>query len=138
MNALLKILSVLLLLFNTIGAVYGGLHLILHPDGSSIGLSLDWLKHSPFDSYLIPGFVLLLANGLFGLFVLWQVLSGRKSAAFYVLIQGCLLTGWILIQILMLQSVYFLHYISGSVGLVLIISGFLMWRIGNPSNSTSS
>lgn len=138
MNALLKLLSVLLLLFNTIGAVYGGLHLILHPDGSSIGLTLDWLKHSPFDSYLIPGFVLLLANGLFGLFVLWQVLLGRKSAALYVLIQGCLLVGWILIQILMLQIVYFLHYILGSVGLVLIISGFLMWRIGNPPNSKSS
>jgi hypothetical protein len=80
MNAFLKIASVVLLLFNGIGAVYGGLHLLLHPDGSSIGLSTDWLKHSPFDSFFIPGLVLFLVNGVFNFFVLWLLVSNKPKS----------------------------------------------------------
>jgi amino acid permease len=69
-KAFLKILTVLLLLFNGIGAIYGGGNLILHPDGSSIELSPDWLKHTPFRDYLIPGIILFIANGLLSVFVL--------------------------------------------------------------------
>jgi hypothetical protein len=128
MNAFLKIASVVLLLFNGIGAVYGGLHLLLHPDGSSIGLSTDWLKHSPFDSFFIPGLVLFLVNGVFNFFVLWLLVSNKPKSGPYVLAQGALLSGWILIQIMMLQAVYFLHYTLGGVGLALMLLGYLLWR----------
>jgi hypothetical protein len=42
---------------------------MLHPDGSSIEMSLDWLQHTPFQDYLIPGIILFIANGLFSIFV---------------------------------------------------------------------
>ncbi len=35
MKTLLIVVSILLLLLNGIGALYGGYHLITHPDGSS-------------------------------------------------------------------------------------------------------
>jgi hypothetical protein len=128
MKTVLKILSVVLLLFNGIGAIYGGLHLLLHPDGSSLGISTDWLKHSPFDSFFIPGLVLFLVNGLFDFFVLWQMVSNKPESGLYVLAQGTVLCGWILIQILMLQTVYFLHYTLGGIGLALVFLGYVLRR----------
>jgi hypothetical protein len=124
----LKIVSLALLLFNGIGAFYGGLHLLMHPDGSSLGLSTDWLKHSPFDSFFIPGLVLFLVNGVFSFFVLWQVVFNKPGSGLYVLAQGAVLSGWILIQIIMLQTVYFLHYTLGAVGLALMLTGYFIWR----------
>jgi hypothetical protein len=42
-----------------------------------------------------------------------------------VLAQGAILTGWIIIQILLIQTIYPLHIIMGSVGIALIVIGWL-------------
>lgn len=125
MKAFLKILTAVLLLFNGIGAIYGGGNLILHPDGSSIDLSQEWLKHTPFSDYLIPGIVLFIANGLSSMFVLATLLLNHRNFHRLVLAQGVILVGWIVIQILLIQTIYFLHGILGAVGLALIILGWL-------------
>jgi ABC-type proline/glycine betaine transport system permease subunit len=70
MKTFLTITAALLLLFNAIGALFGGWNLITHPDGSSLQMSLDFLKKTPFHTYLIPGIILFVANGLFSIFVL--------------------------------------------------------------------
>lgn len=119
-----KVTSIVLLVFNLIGAFYGGINLILHPDGSSIGLSLDLLKQSPFSDFLIPGILLLAANGLFGLVVLLTILINHRNYPRFVMAQGVILTGWIVIQVWMLQSIFFLHYVLGSVGIGLLLLGW--------------
>lgn len=123
MNLIPKTIASLLLLFNGIGAIYGGWNLMLHPDGSSLGITTEWLQHSPFDNFLIPGIVLFVVNGLLSLFVLMAVILNYRFSANLILAQGILLSGWILIQIMMLRIVNFLHVTLGSVGILLIIIG---------------
>lgn len=123
MKVFLKIITSLLLLINGIGAIYGGGNLILHPDGSSIQLSIHWLQHTPFNNYLIPGIILFIANGLLSVFVFIALLLKHKNYPWLVMAQGAILTGWIVIQILLIQTIYFLHIILGSVGIALIVLG---------------
>ncbi|MBK8555204.1 MAG: hypothetical protein IPL65_05270 [Lewinellaceae bacterium] len=117
--------SVVLLLFNLIGAFYGGINLILHPDGSSIALSLALLKYTPFNDYLIPGVILLSTNGIFCTFVLLKVLQSSKNYGRLVLVQGMLLSGWIIVQILLIRTIFFLHFILGGIGICLIALGWM-------------
>lgn len=124
-----KIVSVLLLLFNLLGALYGGINLILYPDGSSIKLSLDLLKHSPFKNYLIPGIILFIANGLFCGFVLFKVLTNSKTYEKLIIAQGLILAGWIIIQIQFIRTIFILHFILGGVGVLLVVLGLLIYRI---------
>jgi len=119
-----KIASIILLLFNLIGAFYGGINLIINPNGSSIQLSLDLLKHTPFNDYLIPGVILLSANGLFCAFVLLKVLKNSRTYGRLIIAQGIILTGWIIIQILLIRTIFALHFILGGVGIFLIILGW--------------
>jgi hypothetical protein len=119
-----KALIIFLLLFNGIGAIYGGSNLILHPDGSSLGITTIWLQNSPFDNFLIPGIVLFVVNGLFSFFVLISVLFNSPMSRFLILTQGVLLIGWIVIQMIMLREVNFLHVTMGSVGVLLLVFGF--------------
>jgi len=125
MKFFLKVITSLLLLINGIGAIYGGSNLILHPDGSSIQLSLQWLQHTPFHNYFIPGIILFIANGLLSMFVFMALLLKYKNYPWLVIAQGVVLTGWIVIQILLIQTVYFLHIILGSFGIALILLGIL-------------
>lgn len=55
-----------LLLFLGIGALGGGLGLIISPSGKLMGgLPLSGLQNSPFTDFLIPGIILFLVLGLF-------------------------------------------------------------------------
>lgn len=116
----------LLLLFNGIGALYGGWSLITRPDGSRLQLSLDLLEQTPFDNYLIPGIILFVGNGLCSLAVFVVMMLNIKVYSWLVILQGAVLTGWIVIQMILIQTVYFLHIILGSVGLLLFVCGWVM------------
>ena len=125
MKIFLKTIIGVLLVFNTAGALYGGGNLILHPDGSSIQLSLDWIKNTPFHNYLIPGIILFLVNGLFGVFVITIMIINHTRYSFWVVAQGFLLLAWIVIQIMLIQTVYFLHFIMAGVGFLLMLFGWI-------------
>lgn len=61
---MLRWLLILLLLFNALGAYYGSYMLLLDPSGEAIQMADGILEGSPFSSFLIPGIILLLVNGL--------------------------------------------------------------------------
>lgn len=121
-----KIIAILLLLFNGVGAIYGGGNLILHPDGSSLGITIEWLRYSPFNDFLIPGIVLFLVNGILSFVVIIFILINFRHYRMLVIAEGVLLSGWIVIQMFLLRTVNNLHIIMGSTGLLLIIIGKLL------------
>jgi hypothetical protein len=128
MRTTLKILTAILLLINAMGAFYGGWNLIVHPDGSSLQMSLDWLQYSPFSDYMIPGIILFIVNGLFGIFVFGTILFRHRLYPWFVIAQGMILSGWIIIQMLMVRSVVGIQLLFGSIGLLLILLGWALIR----------
>lgn len=127
MTKALRFTAILLLLFNGIGALYGGGLLIIDPTGGKLQLPLSYLQHAPFKDYLIPGIVLFLGNGVLSCIVGFLTFTHHKRYAHFIILQGGILTGWILIQVLMVQTVYQLHYVMGAVGLALIGIGSLIF-----------
>jgi len=128
MKLFLTILAIALLLFNGGGAFYGGFSFIMHPDGSGLKMSLDYLKHTPFNNYLIPGIILVIANGFLSFTAIVALIFKFQKSAWFVLVQGIVLTGWIVIQIFMIQTVDIFHYILGSVGVILIVLGWFLTK----------
>jgi hypothetical protein len=126
MKIFLKTFVSVLLLVNGIGALFGGWNMITHPDGSSLKMPLEMLQHSPFLDYFIPGIILLTANGLFSLFTLVALLLKNHLYPKLIVAQGVILAGWILIQCIMLQAVHFLHILFWCIGVMLIISGWML------------
>lgn len=125
MKTFLKIVALMLLALNGAGAFYGGWHLITHPDGSSLQMPLSYLEHSPFEDFFYPGFILFIANGLFSWFVFAAYLFRLKDYKLLVIAQGIVLTVWIATEMLMLQSIHWLHLVYGPVGLLLIMIGWM-------------
>ena len=133
MKLLLHMLAYLLLFFNGAGALFGGCNLMIHPDGSSLQLSMDWLKHTPFPDYLIPGIMLFIANGLFSVFVFIAILLKLRNYYRLVMVQGAILAGWILIQMALIRTIDFLHVLFGSIGIALFIVGWILLQHNRPS-----
>ncbi|MCK6600559.1 MAG: hypothetical protein L6Q77_01925 [Bacteroidetes bacterium] len=124
MKKLLTFLTAALLFLNWTGAFFGGYHLVTNPDGSSLGLPISYLAGTPFSDYLIPGIILLAVNGFLGLTAFLFVVLGHPKAPWLIMLQGILLSGWILVQILLIQVFHPFQAIFGSIGLILFASGY--------------
>jgi hypothetical protein len=116
------------LAFLMVTAVVGAVPLILHPQGDQLHIPLSLLEHSPFRSFLIPGIILLLANGLLSFFVLYLTLRRKSGYGWWVAFQGCVLSGWIIAEVIMFRAVAWLHCLYFAVGLILIASGLALTR----------
>ena len=122
--------ALMLLLFNGIAACFGGWMLMRSPDGSAMNMTVDLLKHSPFSDYLIPGIILFIIIGLLSLAIAWLAVLKVKHFEKLIMMQGVILSGWIIVQMVMLQSINYLHILFGSVGLLLIALGLILYRRG--------
>ncbi|HSO85849.1 MAG TPA: hypothetical protein VLQ91_04815 [Draconibacterium sp.] len=131
------ILIVLLVLL-AINAFYGGISLILAPDGSLLGMQPGWLDNSPFNNYFIPGFLLLLMNGVFPLAALFGLITKNQNNTLnrlniyknrcwgwtFSLYSGIITNCWIIVQQLMAEY-FILQTIIAAVGLLILIAALL-------------
>ncbi|PBQ30555.1 hypothetical protein CNR22_01805 [Sphingobacteriaceae bacterium] len=124
----LRIAIIILLLAVAVNALMAGYSFIADPSGKGLNISIALLRHSPFHDFFIPGLILFLVNGLANIFTAMFLLNQWRNAYLFVMIQGILLTGWILVQVIMLVQFNALHAILGAVGLFFFAAG---WKLHN-------
>jgi hypothetical protein len=125
-----RIAAIVLLAFLGVGTVVGSVPMILWPRQTQWNLlPVSVLQFSPFHSFLIPGIILLLANGFLAFLVLWKVITHKSVYGLWTAFQGCVLLGWLVIECWMIRAVGSAHYFYGAIGLALIVLGFQMWRL---------
>ena len=121
------------LVFLGIGALAGGLVLIIAPDGAIIHMPTSLLARTPFTNFLIPGLILFSVNGLFPLFNAyalhkqpsWPALNplgapfGEHWSFVTTGAQGIALVIWISVELLTIGS-HWLMVFYGVVGLLII------------------
>lgn len=130
MKKIIRISVVVLLLNLSAGALYGSWIFISDPSGNKFFLSVDLLSRSPFQSYLIPGIILLIVNGLFPLFIVTSLLMRKSYYKWLLVLQGSLLSGWLSIQLLISKDFFYpvMHYYCYATGLLFILFGFLLMK----------
>jgi len=125
----IRMIVIAVLIFLSSSAWVGSAKLISDPNGNPWGvMPQSLLQHSPFHSYLIPGIVLLAANGLLALWVLYLTITRGPHLGIWIAFQGFILLGWLMVECLMVRMVIWPHYLYGGVALTLILFGFLLWR----------
>ena len=124
----LRLFSIVLLFLIGVLALAGGLRMIGDPQGKALGWSTEMLKYSPFDNYLISGFVLFVMNGMVSMSI---AIVGIKKAKYYplwIVLHGYILTCWILIQVIMIKHFNLPHLICGIAGILFIATGIFLMK----------
>lgn len=125
----LRITSISLLLFNSISALGGGAMLIIDPSGQLIQLPIQYLDHSPFSNFLIPGIILFTMNGVLSAFVAFAVLKKFKRYPLLIILQGLILAVWLSVQIIIIRDFYPpMHVTCYLVALGVIVCGSMLFR----------
>lgn len=89
----------LILVFQGLSGVIGGVGFLLDPSGSSLGIPLRWLEGSIFRDYRVPGAVLLTVLGLYPLVVTLLLQRRNAWARRGVMTVGIALVIWIGVEI---------------------------------------
>jgi hypothetical protein len=117
-----------------LNALAGGTMLIVDPQGELLGMPIEWLERTPFKTYLIPGIILLVFNGIFPFFILYGLLTkpswtwaeainiyrDKFWAWTYSLFSGIIVIIWIIVQ-QCLTHYFWLQPALISLGLLIII-----------------
>lgn len=129
----LRITAIILLFVTGINAVIAGTLFMLDPSGALMGMNTGYIRSSPFHDYLIPGIILFSAIGLYSLLIVFMTIRKHPLHPINILLQGLILCGWILIQVIMVSDFNFLHITMLVTGILLSYSGF---RLRNISEKT--
>lgn len=110
-----------LCLFTGVTAVSGGVSLLMASAGQS-----------PFEGYLLPGLVLFFIVGVGNLAA--AVLEARRVARSELVasVAGAALTGWIVMQLLLMRTVNWLHLVYFVVGISTVGGALFLWRARAP------
>ncbi len=130
--------AIALELLLAVGAIGGGMALILGPRGEILPLPVSALAGSPFDSYLVPGVILLTVLGIGPLVAAIVSWRGAAVAPLVAVAIGGALLVWLAVQIAIigfsldppLQPIYLL------LGVVILCVG-LAWWITTPPDRKS-
>lgn len=121
-----RIMAIFLLLLTGINGLVAGFLFIIAPDGAKMGMSTDYLANAPFSNFLIPGLTLFVVNGLMNIIAAIVTIKKYRRFPLLIILQGILLSGWILIQVEMVRDFNLLHTIMLSIGLCLCLLGFVL------------
>ena len=118
-----RIVAIVTLIFTGLSGVIGAIPLIANPGGEPWSFPQSLLQYSPFRSYLVPGIVLLVANGLLSLWVLRLTVGELPGFGWWVIVQGIVSLGRLIVEVAMLRLIVWPHYLYGTVAMALVISG---------------
>ncbi|MBZ0178630.1 MAG: hypothetical protein K8F36_05000 [Melioribacteraceae bacterium] len=112
-----------LVLFQGISGIFGGIGLTIDPTGESLKIPIDWLEGSPFGNYTIPGIVLLFLLGIVPVIIaigLWKKIAWSRKMSVYL---GIALLVWIVVEIAVIgyQHDPPLQLIYGIVGVLILM-----------------
>ncbi|MBL7745279.1 MAG: hypothetical protein JNN00_17525 [Chitinophagaceae bacterium] len=120
--------SLLFILVAFIGATatVSGLLMIAEPGGRILNLPLSLLDTTPFTDFLIPGILLTLLVGVINLLAVFFNLQRHPSRYNWAMVGGIMITGWIIVQMILIQAAHWLHFIYLGIGILIIL---IAWQL---------
>ena len=117
----MKTLLSILLFFVTLTSFISGVILIAYPDGSVLQMPVDLLAATPFRNFLIPGIVLATCVGGSSAIAFLLNTRGKNRRYEWSMIAGLMTCGWVLVQMILINTVFWLQFVYLGVGIVMIL-----------------
>jgi len=127
---------VTILILQVIGALYGGISLVIDPSGKLLQMPAgEWLKGTPFADFLIPGIILSILLGVYPGLIIYGLLrrvswkwaeavnlhKEQYWANTHALYLGIMLIIWIDVQVYFIGYGHFIQTIYALKGLLITI-----------------
>jgi hypothetical protein len=120
----MKTLLFILVCFIAITATLSGLLMISNPDGGILNLPLSLLQGTPFRNYLVPGILLTVFVGGVNLTAVIYNIQRHPNRYGWAMAGGFIISGWIIVQMILIHAVHWLHFIYLGIGLLIMLMAY--------------
>ncbi len=124
-----RALPVTLCLATGSAALFGGASLVNRPDGSTLGLPLSVLQHSPFHDFFVPGLLLLLLVGLGNTWAAFLHAARSDVAGLASFVSGGGLVVWMVVEMIMLRSMHGIQVVCMLLGTAIVAASIHQVRL---------
>jgi hypothetical protein len=121
-------------LFNALSAVGGGIALA----AGLLGVPTVLLRHTPFDSFVVPGTFLAVIIGGSATIAATALLNHRPRALVTSAAAGAVMVGWILGETLLVEGFSWLQGLYLLTGLLVIAATVRLSRAGTPDSEAGA
>jgi hypothetical protein len=119
-----RIALLLLTIFVALSAAFGGIALIIEAD---LGLSTSLLSGTPFASFVVPGYILLIGVGGSSTLAAVLLMIDHPQASSFAFLAGAVLTVWIAVQVVMIGMISILQPAMFTLGLMTMGFAYRHW-----------
>ena len=98
--------------------------MVAQPDGTILNLSTSLLEPSPFKDFLIPGIILASIVGGTNLLAVFFNMHRSIKRYNWALAGGIMISGWIIVQMILIRAVNMLQLIYLGIGAIIILVSF--------------
>ena len=120
----MRLLLFIFITFVALTAVISGSLMIANPGGEMLELPKSILEDTPFDSFLYPGLILAVVVGGINFLAVIANMLHWPSRYNWSLAGGLILSGWIIIQMLLIATVHWLHILYLVTGIFIILLSY--------------
>jgi hypothetical protein len=110
--------------FTAFTSTISGVLMIGKPDGSLLQLPLSMLQETPFPNFLVPGILLTTLVGGVNLVAVYFNIQRLPARYSWAMAGGCMICGWIIVQVLLINSIHWLHAIYFCIGLMIVLTAY--------------
>ena len=119
-------LCIAILIVTAIAALSIGYMLISDNSGHSLQLSFDDLKGSPFANYSLPGWIILIAIGVFSTVAAFVSFRHDKIYPYLIMAVGSIMLLFVVGEIYIIQQFQLLQLMFGLIAVALLLLGNLI------------
>ncbi len=116
-------------LFNALSAVGGGIAL----SASGLGVPTALLRHTPFDSFVVPGIFLAVVIGGSATIGATALLAHWTRALVISAAAGAIMVGWILGETLLVEGFSWLQGLYLLTGSIVVVASIRLFRATTPA-----
>jgi hypothetical protein len=95
------------------------------PSGKPLRMNVSLLSGSPFESFFVPGVILFLFLGISSIIIAFYVINDHTFSTRLIFIQGLIILGWIVVQIVMIKHFHYFQFLYLVIGVALVYTGYL-------------
>jgi hypothetical protein len=120
----MKTLLFILVSFIAVTSTLSGLLMISKPDGSILNLPLSLLEGTAYKNFLLPGIFLTVLVGGANLLAVFYNIQRHPNRYNWAMTGGIIISGWIIVQMIILHAAHWLHFIYLGIGLLIILIAY--------------
>lgn len=120
----MKLLLFILVTFIAVTSTLSGSLMITDPSGNMLNLPLNLLEGTPFKNFLVPGILLFGVVGTINLIAVFYHLQRHPARYNWAMAGGAVITGWIIIQMILISTVHWLHFLYLGIGIMVFFIAY--------------